>query len=539
VINKDPHFNVFYSYAQGGFDDLAAERTLEDNLTRAVIVTLESSSSLTGAFLQEFLALETPETYDYKLQPGDADTDRKRLRPYVLAIGRRKDTPAQQEISDATISFMDGLRSADKKAERSRLQNTLQQTAVKLGNTDISEDAAIRDLKKLLHELGAPEGTLESFQQLTQATAKYLFDLTKGSRPDATIQGKGFIVAIESKLAGSVTFPQIHRHVREHLGHTGELRFFEFQHGQEPDLPTRNQVPVILCSWRDVHSFFRSACLDPKVQQNPQAAFLANHLCNYLEVLGMGELSFSTDDFLRWESAYDRDREWIRSLLGRVEGMAERLADHLAEGHWVKRQAISPHYLGVNIVHGRYRNKQQPVQVPHWSLAIQQLGGGNRHLRLFVQCEGTQLVKGLLQRRDDLAPKLVDSLCRTVGTADVVLRIEEKLFLAPGGKGTKANIWTDYLSFPLELCRDKEDVERVVQQALDAMRQLFRPTHVAKLAALPGTPGKAVVPVLQANFQMNWLELENQGVDIADKLAATMDLLRPYYNTLLEFAPAS
>jgi hypothetical protein len=199
---------------------------------------------------------------------------------------------------------------------------------------------------------------------------------------------------------------------------------------------------------------------------------------------------------------------------------------------------VRPDYLGVNIVGSKGdQRKLMPVEIPHWSLALQQYGAEGHSLRLFIQCESKELVKGLVDQRHDLEPKLVTALSDLKGKTNIVLRTQEKLHLMYGGKAEVQPVWHVYFSAPLELCYDNDDVERAIKQAFDSIAHLLDPhVRAGRIQKLPekmtSVKGKTVTGVLQLNYHVNWLELERLGIDILDNLKDVVNWFKPYYNVL-------
>jgi len=533
---NDRHLNVFYAYSHGSYEDIGEEKMLEDNVTRALMVTLLSSSGLTSEFLKYFMGFESKGNYDYELQPrnrreeqSDGEGERKRLRgrKYLLAICRDKKVPNRSDaipeaLEDAII----------KVCEDDKRRRDLQNLLIRAGNEDVTDGSVASN--KLLAVL---KGQLPSAPEfpMDRPHLKYLLELTRGSRPDGVIKGTDFIALLESKLYGSAVHGQIRRHISENLGSAlGPA----YQIYPGTGNTKRNEVPVVICSWRDVYSFFKSYEDSFDESQDPKVLFLVGDFIKYLEELGMGETKFTRGDFLEWQRDYYQNKEKARSLLRKIEALGDDLANYLSD-HWVNTQNVSPEYLGVNLVHDKYK-RNRPVDVPHWSLALHQMGGGERFLRFFIQCESKKLSQTLVRQRSSLEPKLVEELSKAVSKEPIAFKVKEKLFLTRGGKGPLAGIWSECFCYPLHLSNNETDLEGAARQALDVMASLNSPEHRRrKLEALPDDvkkfPGQTVVGVLQFGYDMNWLQLEEVGAQITEKLKVIGNQMRPFYETLLRF----
>lgn len=533
----DRYFNVFYSYAQGGTENLGEEKVLENNVTKALMVVLSHSKALTKEFLRRFLEKDEigrSYKYSYSLQttlesllPDDMGSEdiRKFAKKHVIVIGPRADRPEPINVPEFLVAKTVTCLS-DERGKVSRLRNLLIRRDMEVKDKASKASTLPKEIWQLLSKHGKEgrEECLPALQSLDRDGLRYLHDLTFGSRPDAVIADSrsGLAVLFENKIQGVATDVQIRRHMIENFG--------------------EDSAPVHRCTWREVYAFLDGPTAVAACRQSETVNFLRKQFLEYLEAIDMGPLRFKQEDFLEWEEYRDRDR--VRALLRRVENLGEEMAGFLGD-HWVNRQNISRNYLGVNVVSNRYpQGAFQPVQVPHWSLALQQHGAEDRALRLYVQCEGSKLAAWLCRNRPRLEQNLSVALAGLAGNNAVVLRLNEKLFLAPGpgAKGKRENIWRVYWSYPLEVCSSSQDVKVAVGQAFEMLAKLQSPEHKKRVfeklgLAATGLKGKTIIGVLQINYQLNWLEVEKLAEGISHKLEEVVRLFKPYYEALLEYHP--
>jgi hypothetical protein len=525
------HLNVFDSYSQGGFRNIEREKVLENNVTRALIVTLHNSPPAAKYLLNRLFNIEFSDEFVYDLQKklvissDEAGVVKKWRRGLVLAIAPQKDEPRQ----DALLDNLEKKVAETAIKEKQKLQKLLGEFQQgEEGNSN-----RVRDIAKLL------QSTPEIINNLNSSDLRYLYDLSGGSIPDAIIIAprQHTAILVESKINGAIIGTQISRHVS--VNFVGGLQPKYVIYGQQKPVVGEREVLVCICTWSDISSLLVSFQKDYESQNGPKA-FLVGQFLEYLEDNNMGELKFKQQDFLDWERFdWNSDESWEHrhKMLLRLHNLGLTLAEDFGDKHWVNDQVPIRNYIGVNIVHNKYKERK-PYEVPHWSLAIQQHGAEDRCLRLFIQCEGTKLTSSLLKNRDALEIGMTQALL-DIGHPGISLRIEEKIFLAPGGKGRKENIWSQYFAFPLELS-EKEYVKKVVSQALQAMVVLHDPERrrerLQKMFEAGSSRGKAIVGVLQLNFHLNWLELEKLDTKVYDKLKNVMEKVKPYYEVLLKYA---
>ena len=251
----------------------------------------------------------------------------------------------------------------------------------------------------------------------------------------------------------------------------------------------------------------------------------------------MGEIKFTTKDFLDWESS--TGKAVVDKLFPHVKALGDELAQELKQigAHESHPQKSQDDYLGINLMRKiELDQKIAPYKVPHFSCALT-----GRVLTLFITCEGKELVKKLVRVRYGLEPKVSDALWKVKSNSlpGLGLEISEKLHLVAGGHGKNATVRSDFVSFPLELCQSEKDVQQLVHQAFDAMDHLLNSDASKKKVQVvktvhPKMKAISVSGVVILKYEWNWLELEHAGTSITEEVKEVASQLRLFYNVLLE-----
>ncbi|MBI4331148.1 MAG: hypothetical protein HY673_07705 [Chloroflexi bacterium] len=509
----DKHLNVFHAYAHGKVGDAYGEKLLEDNVTRALITTLHNSPPISKFLIEKVLGItltgECKHTLQQKL-PIPASWQKK----FILCIAPDKHPPSNEATNSVERLVADKIEGFLKdKAEKERLQALLRQCVEKGEDGKPKSSHAVSDLARFLN---ADEAEIKG---LDEPTLRYLFELTLGSRPDAAMidEKSKFAVLVESKIHGGIVGAQIIRHIKEKFGGVYVPKYCVY-----PDpipTPTAEEIVVQICTWSDIFSLCKAA----PAEADAKVTFLKTQFLEYLEVNNMGEIRFTQQDFLDWEKEWkeNRAKEVTGVLKERVGNLAETLAGRIGK-HRVIPMNAGQNALGCNIVSDKYPKGQfKPIDVPHFSLHIQQ---ASRGLRLYVQCEGSKPVGKILSAEHSvITGQLADAV---IGLGQgFVFRVERKLFVMPGGFGKFETQWDVYWQMPLDMVRD-ENAPFVVEQAFQA---------IYAIKALPKPAKGNFFPVLVLTCHLDWQKLESLGVGLEEELMKIYEKLEPYYTVLTKY----
>ena len=118
----EPYLNLFYSFQRGNRDSLESNKRLEDNLTRAFLVTLKNLKDKKSSFLEKLLGINSPKKIHLATQninssellkkikespnkkilliggkPIDIDALRRNIKPYKSTIREFEKTEGTKE----------------------------------------------------------------------------------------------------------------------------------------------------------------------------------------------------------------------------------------------------------------------------------------------------------------------------------------------------------------------------------------------------------------------------------------------------------
>lgn len=165
---NDPHLNIFHAYRGPTFSEQAAIRQLEDNLTRALIVTLENvRNSPAHSVLLKVLGLPVEEasaTFSCRLQVSHASPQwpaPHRRRLLVIHGGPRLvvgdgAVASENSRADAVITTADTLVAIESKLDNRVEQNQLDRHRSTLGIDDVQVlDITWSDLARTIQSIPA------------------------------------------------------------------------------------------------------------------------------------------------------------------------------------------------------------------------------------------------------------------------------------------------------------------------------------------------------------------------------------------------
>ena len=518
----DKHLNIFYAYRHGGYRDTERERILEDNVTRALMIVLRSSCVLTRKFLAKFAAIDSEGPYEYDLQSELQDvelwtknrigTPAKRL----IVIEKNAQLPRTMKIADGVLNDFEISLKDD--SSRKRLQNGLSRLCDSIREEGQSEQRIEGRLKRAL---GIEHKNTDDSDLGHPDLPSYLYGLTLGSRPDASITTENINVLFENKLHGGVTDVQIRRHLRVSFGK-----------GFQPDYRVRstsvgraeeNLIPVPIWAWSDVYEFLSGASENEDLDLSPVSQFLIHQILEYLEQNNLGMVKFTKDDFVAWE--YGGDGDLLGSLHDRVKELGKELADALGE-HRMMPQNRTHNYLGINILSDKY--KCEPVvQVPHYSLALVR----DKGLVLFVTCESKPLTDKLLKNRENLERNLADALWEMGDLSNLTLKTTERRFKLPG-----ASYYFDHSEVNLDKCVIKSGLNASVRKIFDDLEYLRTPEEAKASGECQNEKPQVRTVHGTHGFSYVWdvMTLEKWNMAIVEQVINKARTMRPYYDVIME-----
>ncbi|MBI4298419.1 MAG: hypothetical protein HY666_01480 [Chloroflexi bacterium] len=328
-----------------------------------------------------------------------------------------------------------------------------------------------------------------------------------GDLPDAWVFGDRWAIALEIKTGEAALS-------RQQLG--------SYQKNIESQAP-HAEVKCLSVSWHRHISPVLDR-LSEEVGVSDVSHFLVKQCKEYLEMEGLGTLSFVRADFLDWEKK-------TSALKSKLRALSQTLASCLGD-YEVHMQKVQDDYIGSNLLHNDFHGKQ-PYQVPHWSLG---LGRYERRIRLFVQCEGIKLSKLLVSQKDQLEGPLTAALRALTKDVRMRLRVEEKWLVMPNGQGERAPLYPIYFAASLADCPDQKSLQEVVRKALESVNTVNSSRQrIVQTQCLDHFNSRTIIGVLQLEFSMNWFEMEDLGPGIADVLRAAALRMKSYFEVLRQY----
>lgn len=287
------YLNIFHSYSQGEFGDLEKEKILENNVTRALIVTLKNAPVASQYLLDKLFGIEFSEEMVYELQTtldtlSDEDELPEKWRNrFVLAIEPQKGKVRQHELPDILIRKV--AESLNVEAGRAKLQKLINELINEAANSLQQEEKAAEHEHRINDIANLLQLSPDSLRDLDSSDLRYLYDLTRRSLPDAIIMDKkqGTVILVESKINGNLINTQIRRHISNNFGHDLFPRYAIYS--EEELTAGKDEVCTCVCSWRDIYSLLNSFCNDCGCQSEPVGDFLVRQFLEYLERITIWE----------------------------------------------------------------------------------------------------------------------------------------------------------------------------------------------------------------------------------------------------------
>jgi hypothetical protein len=254
----DNHLNLFYSYDAGSRKDLERRKQLENNLTRAFILTLKNLSPENRRGILKSLLGEDigkKELY-FELQSVDDKTQLSKLqdcrKKYVIVIQSSKNVINKDDIAKApkyeSFSRIENyleeqLEMPVKERVCARLRKHLSDSWRKLKESNEHEFAERREsfINGLVEILENKNNHFEYSQELNRSIVSKesllnfiepIFETYRGSIPDAWIYNDDMTILVEAKVGSNPVNPfQVQRHLNHKNGMNIKLK--KIQDGEE------------------------------------------------------------------------------------------------------------------------------------------------------------------------------------------------------------------------------------------------------------------------------------------------------------------
>ena len=241
-ISSDPHFNMFYSYAGGHNKDLEHLNQLEDNITRAFIITLsgldhdQQLKFLIKILGTRIISSRTREI-SYDLQNLKSKLTRKYIhglrKKILLTIsgGPKKDS----QISKSCFGS-NNFKVFDRILQKAQIEDGAEDLKKK-----ISKKYRENQKSGLMKPLQFSSGIEISHERLNS-----IYRALHDSRPDAWIYSQNFAILIETKTGknGHDEF-QLYRHLTNKNG-------FNIGRGKVSDGNKCNDYELVNMTWTEI-----------------------------------------------------------------------------------------------------------------------------------------------------------------------------------------------------------------------------------------------------------------------------------------------
>ncbi|CAN5766537.1 hypothetical protein BH20ACI4_BH20ACI4_16840 [soil metagenome] len=246
----EKHLNLFYSYNQGNLSSSERIKQLEDNLTRALIVTVKSLEiSNQNLFIKTLLGKDSAsKSFVFDLQNTNNYDKKSISEKFVIILQRNKSTFTIGDFKNLKTSFLENKSEQEK--------------------TDI--------VKKIKKHLASED---ESDILIENVSVKYselnsILQLLYGNRADAWIIGEKETLLFETKIGNNtVSKYQIFRHI------TGKNGF----NLKQNELTEKNsKISIINITWDEICSIF----LKLKETANQREQFLISEFIEYISMTG-------------------------------------------------------------------------------------------------------------------------------------------------------------------------------------------------------------------------------------------------------------
>lgn len=361
---EDSHLNLFFSYSQGGFETLEEEKILEDNVTRAFIITLKNLDlSVLEIILNRIVCRDYPltEKPHFALQksidnlPSEIWNNGTGRERFVLCIAPKAERP--REINNDQLEiielFNQHVASIEKDKKRTFLQDQFSKLIKKISREKFTNKEKA-EIKSILIKEFADFHSID-FSIINYDTFYYLNDLLYGSRPDAWIITDKLIILVEIKINGEINATQIDRHINKNFRKKKDTRlkisnYLLLREIESLKKDFEYDVLKVLLSWRsDIYPIIDRLAAD-EVIVNEKSRFLLKQFLDFLEMNNMGKLEINQADFIAIRNP-EMYVDHLRNFKEKLYQMADHAFNRDGKKFYLESQSIDKkkNYIGIHI----------------------------------------------------------------------------------------------------------------------------------------------------------------------------------------------
>lgn len=277
----EKHLNLFYSYNQGNLSSSERIKQLEDNLTRALIVTLKNLNiSTQNECLKLLLSKDKiqSESFFYDLQNTTKYNLKSDAEKFLIVLQRDKSKFNLEDFQNLDTSFLEN------KTENE--MRNLEKEIRKHISSESEEDFQIQNIKVKFSELNS------------------ILQLLYGNRADAWLIGEKEVILIETKIGyNSASKYQIYRHI---TGKNGlNLKVTDLK-------SAKTKLSIINITWEEINSIFQRL----KVTANQTEHFL---ILQFLEYISMTGQKLNLDYIVKSDVDSEIHREQFSLFLNQLD----------------------------------------------------------------------------------------------------------------------------------------------------------------------------------------------------------------------------
>ena len=277
----EKHLNLFYSYNQGNLSSSERTKQLEDNLTRALIVTLRNLEHPSQIKFLKLLLLKNivhSKSFVYDLQNTNKYKAKSDTTKFLVVLQRDKSNFNLKDFQRLDTSFLENKTDIEKKEIGSDIRKHIA--------TESQEDFQINDTNFNFSELNS------------------LLQFFYGNRPDAWIIGEKEVVLFETKIGyNSASKYQIYRHI---TGKSG-LNL----NPQKLKSDSAN-LSIINITWEEIGKIFQGL----KSENSQKELFLINQFLEYISMTGQ---KLNLDYLIKGEFESELHREQFSLFLNQFD----------------------------------------------------------------------------------------------------------------------------------------------------------------------------------------------------------------------------